>query len=337
MSILIGTHSKFSEHDSGTGHPERPARLDAVLAGVDDSGVSEAVDFFVPEPASLADLYRVHQPDYIDALRRFCLMGGGQLDVDTAVSVASWDAALLGAGSGLDGIRRLRDSQADAAFLVVRPPGHHAVPDRAMGFCLVNNVAVAAAKLVSEGERVLIFDYDAHHGNGTQEVFYKNPDVLYVSIHQYPLYPGTGRATEVGRDSGTGTTVNIPVPAHTTSATYMAAIDEIIEPEVEKFKPTWVIASAGFDAHRLDPLTELGLTSQDFGDLLTWLFSLVPTGRRLAFLEGGYDLAALRSSTASTVAAMAGVRLMNEAPSPGESQQSVISAVRESRARSLEL
>ncbi len=337
MGILIGTHPKFAEHDSGTHHPENPARLDAVLSAVPESGVADAVKFFVPEPATMADLYRVHETNYIDALRRFCLMGGGRLDPDTAVSVASWDAALLAAGSGVDAIRRLRGGEASSAFLAVRPPGHHAVVDRAMGFCLINNVAVAASSLVIEGERVLIFDFDAHHGNGTQEIFYKNPAVLYVSVHQYPLYPGTGRAEEVGSGDGHGSTINIPVPAGTTSATYRAAIDEIIWPAVEKFAPTWVIASAGFDSHRSDPLAELGLSAPDFGELTSWLFSLVEPGRRLAFLEGGYDLDALRSSAASTLAAMAGERLVNEEPSRGEAHLPVLRAIKESRARSLEL
>ena len=337
MEILFGTHPKYIEHDAGSGHPEQPARLDAVLAGVEESGVREGIGFFVPEPATMADLHRVHDPAYVDALRRFCLMGGGQLDPDTAVSVASWDAALLAAGSGLDAVRRLRAGEASSAFLAVRPPGHHAVADRAMGFCLINNVAVTAASLVAEGEKVLIFDYDAHHGNGTQDIFYRDPNVLYVSFHQYPLYPGTGRADEVGAGAGVGTTVNIPVPAETTLGTYQAAIDEIVAPAVDAFGPTWVIASAGFDGHRDDPLTELGLTAQDFGDLTSWLFALVPRGRRIAILKGGYNLRALTLSAASTLAAMVGERLMAEKPSSGEARIPVIRAIREARARSLEL
>ncbi|KJF16745.1 histone deacetylase-like amidohydrolase [Acidithrix ferrooxidans] len=337
MAILVGTHKKFHEHDSGTDHPERPERLEAVLEGVDLSGVGEAVIHFEPTPAKMEDLYRVHDKNYIDALRRFCLMGGGRLDPDTSVSVASWDAAILAAGAGLDAIRRLGDNEADSAFLAVRPPGHHAVIDRAMGFCLINNVAVAAASLASQGERVLIFDYDAHHGNGTQDIFYSSKDVMYASVHQYPLYPGSGRASEVGVGEGLGTTINIPVPEGTTGATYFGAIEQILMPAIEKFSPTWVVASSGFDSHIGDPLCDLGLTSSDFGSLITWLFSLVPGGRRLAFLEGGYDLDALRLSTAETIAAMGGETLHLERASEGGALVGVLNAIREQRARSLEL
>src|SRR5205814_5425853 len=198
-----------------------------------------------------------------------------------------------------------------------RPPGQHATRDRAMGFCLLNNVAVTAAALADRGERVLIVDWDAHHGNGTQDCFYGDPRVLYVSMHEFSLYPGTGRLDETGTGKGAGATVNLPFPAGTTGDAYLASLDEVVVPVAERFDPTWVILSAGFDAHREDPLTDLGLTSGDFADLTERVMSLVPPGHRLAFLEGGYDLDALRDSAGACVSALAGGRYRPEAPTSG--------------------
>ena len=176
-----------------------------------------------------------------------------------------------------------------------------------MGFCLLNNVAVTAASLASVGERVLVLDIDAHHGNGTQDAFWDDPRVAYVSFHQWPLYPGTGAVTETGGDGAPGLTVNVPFPPGTEGDPYRAAIDEVLAPLVQAFGPTWLLLSAGFDAHRADPLTDLGLTSGDYADLTTRLAVLVPPGRVVAFLEGGYDLAALELCTTATIAALAGV------------------------------
>lgn len=337
MPILFGTHPKFAEHDSGSDHPESPERLVAVRRGIDASGVKDAVISFTPEPASLEQLTRAHEASYIDSLRRFCLMGGGMLDPDTTASIGSWDALLLAAGSGIDAIRRIARGEADSAFLAVRPPGHHAVRDRAMGFCLVNNVAVAACDLVSRGERVLIFDFDAHHGNGTQEIFLDNSSVLYVSLHQYPLYPGTGRSREVGEGGGRGFTVNLPLPPYTTGSTYRVALDRIVAPIIEKFGPTWTLLSAGYDAHRRDPLTELGLTSVDFADMTTWVKGLAPKAKVIAFLEGGYDFSALENSAGATLAVMAGEIYRPEPASDGEINFEVIHAIEESRKRALDI
>lgn len=335
MVILFGTHPKYVEHDSGSIHPDSPQRLQAVYKGIALSGIQDSVQVFQPLPAEMEALSRVHQVSYLEALKRFCLMGGGMLDPDTSATVASWDAALLAAGAGLDAARKIQAGEADAAFLAVRPPGHHAVSDRAMGFCLINNVAVLAAELVSGGERVLIFDFDAHHGNGTQEIFFDNPDVLYISTHQYPLYPGTGRAREVGKGAGKGYTLNLPFHADTTGPSYLEALDRLAAPIIETFSPTWILLSSGFDAHRLDPLTELGLSSADFGILTLWAKQLAPDAKLVAMLEGGYDLEALEMSTASILAALAGVKLSPEAPSQGEVDLDMIVALEESRKRAL--
>jgi acetoin utilization deacetylase AcuC-like enzyme len=191
-----------------------------------------------------------------------------------------------------------------------------------MGFCLFSNVAVAAAALADAGERVLIVDFDAHHGNGTQDIFYDDPRVMFVSLHQWPLYPGTGWYDETGVGDGLGYTMNIPLPPQTTGDAYLAAFDQLILPISEKFAPTWLIVSAGFDAHRNDPITQMGLSSGDYPLMMQRILQLVPTGRRLVMLEGGYDLDALRMSTASTLAAMVGEQHNDEQPTTGGPSES---------------
>jgi acetoin utilization deacetylase AcuC-like enzyme len=324
--VLIETHPQFLRHDTGPHHPERPARLDAVLAGIRAAGVEEALIEVAPEPASRAALERVHPAALLDQLEEFCRSGGGAIDADTQAGPGSWDAAVLAAGAGLDAIARLDAGEGDAAFLAVRPPGHHATAGRPMGFCLINNVAVAAAALADRGERVLIVDWDAHHGNGTQDVFYDDPRVVYVSMHQWPLYPGTGRLEETGAGAGVGATVNLPFPPGTTGDSYRAAVDQVIVPLAEDWRPTWVLISAGFDGHRADPLTHLGLTAGDFADLTERITNLVPAGRRVAFLEGGYDLEALASSSGACVAGLAGVTWRPEPASGSGPGREVVDA-----------
>jgi acetoin utilization deacetylase AcuC-like enzyme len=305
MLVLSGP-TGGTEHDGG-GHPERPARIDAVMAGLQDLALGTEL-FTVPaQPASLAALLRVHEAEYLDELAAFCHRGGGNLDPDTYAREDSWAAALNAAGAGLAAIDALRARAEGVGFVVARPPGHHAVRDRAMGFCLLNNVAVAAAELAAAGERVLVLDWDVHHGNGTQDIFWDDSRVLYVSTHQSPLYPGTGRAQEIGGPHAAGLTVNIPLPPGATGDVVRRALEVVARPVIERFRPTWVLISAGFDAHRDDPMANLSLSSGDFAELARLVAQFAPRpGRVVAFLEGGYDLTALRYSVADTIGALLG-------------------------------
>lgn len=316
--LVVVAAPERDRHETGPEHPERPDRVPAALRGIDLAGLRDAVEAVEPRPATGAELTRVHRPSYLDAVRAFCRAGGGAIDPDTVAGPGSWDTAVEAAGGALCAIDALRAGTGQAALVAMRPPGHHATADQAMGFCLLNNVAVAAASLTASGERVLVVDWDVHHGNGTQSIFWDDPGVLYVSTHQAPLYPGTGRAEETGGPLAPGRTINLPLPPGATGDVLLAAFDEVLVPAAEQFAPDWILVSAGYDGHRRDPLADFRLTAGDYADLATRVGALAPhTGRTILVLEGGYDVDAITLSVGASVSALLGHAYRPEAASNG--------------------
>lgn len=275
----------------------------AVLEGIRGSEL-EAHEITSP-PIDRRELALVHDPSYIEMIQQFCELGGGALDMDTFVGPESWEAALTAAGGVRSLVDELEDRGDATGFAVSRPPGHHALPDRAMGFCLFNNVAITAASLRSRGDRVAILDWDVHHGNGTQEMLGDDDGTLYASIHQDHFYPFAGYVEDI--DNGAkGTVVNVPLPAGTAGDIYRRAWEELVLPVVSQFEPDWVIVSAGFDAHSKDELAGFYLDTRDYGWMANRLGSTHPPSRTIFALEGGYDLSALRESTRAVLLGLDG-------------------------------
>jgi acetoin utilization deacetylase AcuC-like enzyme len=327
--IAVFSAAELDEHHTPAGHPERPGRLDASLAGIPAAGLGDAVRMVEPRLASVEELARAHDARLIERIREFCDAGGGSLDADTYAAPGSWVTACRAAGAILDAVDALEAGSCEVAFAASRPPGHHAEFDQSMGFCLFNNVAVAARALSERGERVAIVDWDVHHGNGTQDIFYDDPDVLYVSTHQSPLYPGTGRLNETGGAAAPFTNLNMPFPPGTRGDVFRQAVDQVIAPVIERFEPTWLIVSAGYDGHRNDPLAGLQLTSADYADLADRLRQLVPSRRLVVALEGGYDFDALSMSTGATLSALVGEGYRPEPASSGEIGIPVVTAAQQ--------
>ena len=307
-STLLLTDALFLRHHAGPEHPERPARLTSTLGLLEREPIA-GTERRAPRPATEEELAAVHTPRLREYLRG--LRGRREsIDPDTATSPDSYDAAVLAAGASVQAVEEVMAGRARSAFALVRPPGHHAEPDRAMGFCLLNNVAIAAEAARRQGaERVLIFDWDVHHGNGTQAAFWQRRDVLYMSAHQYPYYPGTGAPTEVGGGEGAGYTVNCGLPGGATDADYGALCQELFLPVAEAFKPDLVLISAGFDAHREDPIGGMVLTERGFAAMCTAFGALASAtrgGGLVLLLEGGYSLEGLSRSVHACVEVMAG-------------------------------
>ncbi len=327
MKVIVASHESAMKHDTGAGHPERPERVGAVRRGISGSGL-DVVEVEAPQ-IDRRDLALVHDPSYISMIETFCSLGGGALDMDTVASKDSWEAALRSAGAVKVLVEQLQ-SQSDATgFAITRPPGHHALRDRAMGFCLFNNVTVTAAALRAEGERVAILDWDVHHGNGTQSIVGDDPGVLYTSIHQSPFYPFDGQASDI--DTGAkGTTVNIPLPAGTAGDAYRRAWRELVIPVVQQFGADWIFMSAGYDAHSSDLLADFYLEATDYGWMAAQVAEVHPANRVVVALEGGYDLEAMEDSTAATLQGLSGVAPATGSPrtSPTTADEAIDAAAR---------
>ena len=309
-------HPSSLLHDTGP-HPENAQRLRAIEAALDSDGwlgleVTEA------PPATREQLLRVHSPAHVDAIEEFCRNGGGMIDMDTVAVEASFEAALHAAGGAVHAVDRMLADGERVAFCGLRPPGHHAETARSMGFCLFNNVAVATAHVLADrrAERALVLDWDVHHGNGTNEIFSESDRVLYASIHQSPLYPGTGDRGDVGTGAGEGITVNLPVPPGSGPDEFLSLVQHVVVPIARQHRPDLIGISAGYDAHRADPLAQCMLDADAYADMAATVRGLaaeleVPV---LVCLEGGYDLDALAESVGATIGALTDSRQPHVAP-----------------------
>jgi acetoin utilization deacetylase AcuC-like enzyme len=319
MSIILIHSDRLAEHQTPPGHPERPERAD-VMDAVANRWRERGAEVVAPREATKEQLARVHDVDYI---RRISETTGRAraLDPDTYTSPESYEIALLAAGAAIDGVERVMGGSHTTALALVRPPGHHAERDRAMGFCLFNNVAVAAAHARAEGAaKVAIVDYDVHHGNGTQHMFEGDPSVLYISAHQFPYYPGTGAADEIGRDRGQGFTINLPLEVGAVAEDYQRVFADVVVPVLKQFEPSVILVSAGFDAHERDPLGGMRLTTDAFAAMTLDLRAVAEEccrGRLVAVTEGGYDLQALAASLDIVIESMNGPVAAPRWPSSG--------------------
>jgi acetoin utilization deacetylase AcuC-like enzyme len=309
MTALL-TDPICRQHDPGPGHPESQRRYDAVIAGLRAAGLDERLEALPGREIAREDLLLVHTAEYLDLAEREIREGESQLSTgDTSVCEASWEAARRGAGCALAAVDAVMEGRAANAFCAVRPPGHHATADRGMGFCVLNNVALAArhAQRRHGIRRALIIDWDVHHGNGTQDIFYGDGSVFFFSTHQWPLYPGTGRTSETGSGAGRGMTLNCPLPAGSGREEIFQAFEEKLLPAADAFRPEIVLISAGFDSRIGDPLGNFMLTDSDFANLTRLALGIARKhagGRLVSMLEGGYNLGGLASAAVAHVSAL---------------------------------
>lgn len=320
---------RFREHNAELEHIESPERLTAVWERLQTEGILTQLRLLSPRPATREEAAAVHNESLLSAISWKARSGGGFLDPDTYVSPRSEEIAYLAAGAVLTALDQVFEGKIANAFCLVRPPGHHATSTHGRGFCLLNNLAIGASYVLSKKSvsRILILDWDAHHGNGIQDIFYDNNKVLYISLHQSPHYPGTGAEEEIGKGAGEGYTVNIPFPPYTAGDCYRMAFEQIITPISEQFKPELILVAAGFDGHYADPLSSLRLTAPDFSAMTVDLMRLADRwagGRLVMALEGGYNLKSLACSVAETVARLSGANTFLKDPGENISAQTLV-------------
>ncbi len=306
-AVIYSEH--FLHHNTGEGHPESPERLRRIIRYLKSNPQFKNLEFIEPRPATIQEIEYVHKGDYIQRVARICERGGGSLDPDTVLSMESFNAAILSAGAGLTASDLIMEGKTKNAFCAVRPPGHHAEFDRGMGFCIFNNVAITARYLQKKYgiERILIIDWDVHHGNGTQHIFEEDDSVFYFSIHQYPHYPMTGRAEEKGIGKGEGFTLNAPLGPGADDKVYTLVFREILNPVVESFKPQFILISAGFDCHMEDPLGNMLVSEAGFYEITKIVMEWgkkYSEERVLSLLEGGYSQGHLPPSVGAHILAL---------------------------------
>jgi acetoin utilization deacetylase AcuC-like enzyme len=307
MKTALVYHPIFLKHDTGLHHPERASRLKSILRKLKKTHLFDKLESIQPEKADEKDIMLVHSRDYIMRIKEICSGLDGRsanLDPDTVVSKDSYEAALFAAGAVKKGIDLIFERDIDNAFCMVRPPGHHAGSSKAMGFCIFNNIAIGARYVQKRYglTRILIIDWDVHHGNGTEEIFYQDPGVFYISLHQYPHYPGTGSSDSIGTGKGKGFNLNLPMKAGSGDREYIEAFQESIIPRIEDFKPEFILISAGFDGHRDDPLSSINLTENGYYEITRIIkeaAGLYSKSRIISVLEGGYNLFSLAGSVHS--------------------------------------
>lgn len=310
MKVGLVYDPVYLKHDTRH-HVENARRLEAIISYLDETGLKRQLTPIKPRPATVSELSLVHNEPLISHIQEVAQKGGGWLDADTVMSPSSYEVALYAAGGVITATEAVMNGEVASAFALVRPPGHHATPQRAMGFCLFNNVAIGAKYALARYglEHILIIDFDVHHGNGTQEAFYDDPQVLYVSTHLYPFYPGTGSIDETGRGEGEGTTLNIPLPSGCGDAEYELVFAQIVAPAAKRFKPQLIMVSAGYDPHWTDELAMMQVSVSGFARLVQIIKELAEElcdGRLVFSLEGGYNLTALAASVKATLDVLLG-------------------------------
>ena len=331
MKFALVTDPVFREHRSAQ-HVERPERLEAIEQALAASALKNKLTAFPARRATDEELLSCHLPRVLRTVAELTAAGGGQIDADTYVNESSDEAARRAVGGGIDLCQAILDGEFQRGFLAARPPGHHATPERSMGFCLYSTIAIAAKHCAAQGKRVLVLDWDVHHGNGTQDCLYAHPGSCFISIHQSPFYPGTGYSDERGVGEGEGLTYNVPLPAGSGDAEYGECYRTLVRPIIRRYEPEIILVSAGYDAHHQDLLGGMNMTAAGFGQLATWLAEDAEAGsaqgRLVGFLEGGYHLGGLAESVLATLNSWTSSSSA-KSPDPGKVKDSVQRRIQE--------